>query len=137
MSLLNVPYRTFPRVLSSPSAQSSRPSASTTTIARSRRNSSSASGRWSESGRKADSAPNTRCVYRPDKIALQTPSMLALEPERPSQHESMPPNDAGTTPVQPQTSGPAESAAAYVHMNDPGPSSTGSVRIWGPVVRAW
>ena len=39
MSLLNVPYRPFPRVLSSPSAQSSRPSVSTTPIARGRRNS--------------------------------------------------------------------------------------------------
>ena len=33
MSLLNILYRPFPRVLSSPSAQSSRPSASTTSIA--------------------------------------------------------------------------------------------------------
>ena len=39
MSLLNVPYRPFPRVLTSPSAQSSRPSVSTPPIARGRRNS--------------------------------------------------------------------------------------------------
>ena len=38
VSLLNVPYRPFPRMLSSPSAQSSRLSASTTSIARSRCN---------------------------------------------------------------------------------------------------
>ena len=42
MSLLNVPYLPFPRVLSSPSAPSSRPSASTTSVARSRCNSPSA-----------------------------------------------------------------------------------------------
>ena len=56
MSLLNVPFVRFPSVLSSPTAQSSRPSASTTSIARSRRTSPSAPPRWS---RMAGSAPNT------------------------------------------------------------------------------
>ena len=56
MSLLNVPYRPFLRVLSSPSPPSSRPSASSTSIARSRCSSPSAPARWSESGRMADSA---------------------------------------------------------------------------------
>ena len=59
MSLLNFPYRPFPRVLSSPSAPSSRISASTRSTARSWWNSPSAPARWSESGRMADSAPNT------------------------------------------------------------------------------
>ena len=51
-----VPYRPFPYVLSSPSAQSWRPSAFTTSIARGLSNCPSALARWSESGRMADSA---------------------------------------------------------------------------------
>ena len=49
----------FVRFLSSPTASSSRPSASSTSMARSCRKSPSASARWSEPGRMAGSAPNT------------------------------------------------------------------------------
>ena len=58
-SLLNVPFVRFPSVLFSPTAPSSKPSASTTSIARSRRISPSAPARWSESGQMDDSAPDT------------------------------------------------------------------------------
>ena len=62
MSLLNVPFVRFPSVFSSPTAPSSRPSASTTSMARSCRNRPSAHARWSESGRMADQVPNTNIV---------------------------------------------------------------------------
>ena len=51
MSLLSVPCR--------PSPSAPRPSASTTSIARSRCNSPSAPARWSKSGRMANPSPNT------------------------------------------------------------------------------
>ena len=47
MSLLTVPYLPFPQVLSSPAGSLSRPSASSSSMARSCRNSPSASARWS------------------------------------------------------------------------------------------
>ena len=56
MCLLNVPYRPFPRVLSSLSAASSRPFSVYHIHCK---NSPSAPARWSESGRMAASAPNT------------------------------------------------------------------------------
>ena len=59
MSLLNISHCPFPRVLSSPNPPPSRPSASSTSMARSCRNSPSASARRSGSGRMADPAPNT------------------------------------------------------------------------------
>ena len=59
MSLLNVPYRPFPRVLSSPSGSLSRPSASSSSMERSCRKSPSESARWSGPGRMADPDPNT------------------------------------------------------------------------------
>ena len=59
MSLLYIPHCPFPRVLSSPTSPPSRPLASSTSMARSCRNSPSASARWSGSGRLANPAPNT------------------------------------------------------------------------------
>ena len=58
VSLLFVPFVRFPSVLSSPPASSSKPSAPTTSVARSCRKSPSAPAPWSESGRVADSVPN-------------------------------------------------------------------------------
>ena len=59
MSLLNSPHCPFPRVLSSPTSPPSRPSASSTSMAKSCRNSPSSSARWSGSGRMANPSPNT------------------------------------------------------------------------------
>ena len=59
MSLLNIPHCPSPRVLSSPTSPPSTSSASSTSMARSCRNSPGASARWSGSGRMANPGPNT------------------------------------------------------------------------------
>ena len=67
MSLLSLPRspRHFPTTLSSPPAPTSPPSSSSTSVARSRCQSTSAPARWRESGRLADSSPQTRMVRDP------------------------------------------------------------------------
>ena len=59
MSLLHIPRCPSPRVLSSPTSPPCRLSASSTSMAKSCRNSPSASAPWSGSGRMANPAPNT------------------------------------------------------------------------------
>ena len=59
MSLLNVPYRPFRQVLSSPTGSLSRPPASSTCMGRSCRENHCASAPWGFSGRMANTPPNT------------------------------------------------------------------------------
>ena len=102
MSLLNVPYRPFLRVLSSPSPPSSRPSASSTSIARSRCSSPSAPARWSESGRMADSAPNTG--YEPKLANFSSYTDLGHTPTDipDSQQEFLCPDDVTMISTSPE-----------------------------------
>ena len=102
MSLLNVPYRPFLRVLSSPSPPSSRPSASSTSIARSRCSSPSAPARWSESGRMADSGPNTG--YEPKLANFSSYTDLGHTPTDipDSQQEFLCPDDVTMIPTSPE-----------------------------------
>ena len=65
--MLNVPIVNFPSVLSSPTASSSRPSASTSTRARSLCQSPSAPACWSGPGRMADPTPNTHVTRFGDR----------------------------------------------------------------------
>ena len=98
MSLLNVPFVRFPSVLSLPTASSSKPSASTTSMARSCRKSPSAPAHRSESGRMADSTPDTS--YEP-KLAN---FFSYMDPERTpinipdSHHNFLCPDDATIFP---------------------------------------
>ena len=67
MSLLSLPHSPchIPTSLSSPPAPTSPPSASSTSVARSRCQSTSAPARWRESDGLADSSPHTRMMRDP------------------------------------------------------------------------
>ena len=130
MSLLNVPYRPFPRVLSSPSSPSSRLSASTTSIARSRRNSPSALARWSASCRMADSAPNTG--YEPKLANIfsyvdpeHTPIIFPV-----SHHDFQSPDDATVIPTSPEGLPSPRVSSSRKHTAAAGRLMRGPSSLW-------
>ena len=131
MSLLNVPYRPFPRVLSPPSGSLSRPSASSSSMERSCRKSPSASARWSGPGRMADPAPNTG--YDPKLSNF----FSYMDPEHTPinihdiQHNFLCPDDATVIPTSPEglpnsgaSSSRLQTAASRV------PSMFGPCSLW-------
>ena len=114
MSLFSVPCRPFPRFLSSPSAQSSRPSASTTSIARIRCNSPSAGLRWSESGRMADSAPNTVYENKLANLISYTPTTNSCAQTTRTSPEGLPNSGASSSSKQTAASSLWKQGARHV-----------------------
>ena len=130
MSLLYVIYGPFLRVLYSPTAPSSRPSASATCIARSRCNSPSAPARWSESGRMADSAANTGyepkfanffSYMEPDHTPINIPD---------SHHNFLCPDEATMIPTSPEGLPNSEASSSSKQAASRVSSLCGTSSIW-------
>ena len=131
MSKLNVPFVRFLSVLSSPTAQLSRPSASTTYFARSRCNSPRAPARWSESGRIADSAPNIGYEPKPANFfSYMDPEHTPINIPA-SHHNILCPDDATVISTSPEglPSSGASSSSKQTAVSRV-PSMFGSSSLW-------
>ena len=124
MPLLNVHFRPFPRVLSSPG-----PSASTTFMARSCRKSPNVSVRWSELGQMADSAPNTGYETKLANIfsnmdSEHTPMIFT------DSHDFQCPDDATVNHTSPEGLPSSRASSSSKHTAAAGRLMFGPLRLW-------